>query len=150
MRRREWRVGMVWVAAAFALMGCAPVQTAAAGGAAEQLAGTSWRLDELGGQRPVPIPGGGVVSLRFSGGEPRVAGYGGCNQFNGSYTQNDASLTFGPLASTRRACVEPRANTQEVTFLRGLESTTRFEIVGDVLVLYAGDQVVARMRRGGG
>ena len=160
MRRREWRASVVWVAAVLAVTGCAPAPPAATGGATVEtpavdgavvpLAGTSWRLEEQNGRPPVPIPGGAAVTLMFASGEPRVSGYGGCNQFNGSYTQNGASLTFGPLASTRRACVEPRANTQEATFLRALESTTRFAVFGDVLVLYAGDEVTARFRRGGG
>ncbi|HYH82493.1 MAG TPA: META domain-containing protein [Longimicrobium sp.] len=125
-------------------------QTARAGGAAEGLAGTSWRLEELGGRPAVAVPGGGVPTLTFAADEPRASGNGGCNMFNGSFTQTDASLRLGPLASTRRACTDDAANAQETAYLRALESTTRFTVSGDQLVLYAGTQVVARLRRTGG
>jgi heat shock protein HslJ len=57
---------------------------------------------------------------------------------------------LGPLASTRRACADEAANRQETKFLRALESTTRSTTSADVLVLYAGDEPVARLGRSGG
>ena len=122
---------------------------ASAGGAAEPLTGTAWRLEELNGQPAVPVPNVGAPTLAF-GADGRASGNGGCNQFNGTYTQDGASLRFGPLASTRRACLDPAGTSQETAYLRALESTTRFSISGDLLVLHAGDQVVARLRRSGG
>ncbi|HWK88694.1 MAG TPA: META domain-containing protein [Longimicrobium sp.] len=122
-----------------ALGACLPAQ---AQGGSSPLAGTSWRLVELNGQPPVA--GGDTLTLVFAADEPRVSGYGGCNQFNGPYAQNGASLRFGPLASTRRACLEPALNTQETAYFQALESTTRYAIEGGQLVLYRGNQVVAR------
>jgi len=152
MRKLNGCTPLAWIAAGLVLAACVrTTQTAgtsgAAGGAAVGLAGTSWRLEDVGGRPPVEVPGGGVPTLVFAAGEPRASGNGGCNQFNGSFTQNDASLRFGPLASTRRACLNDAANAQETAYLRALESTTRFSVSGDVLVLYAGDAVVARLRR---
>jgi heat shock protein HslJ len=141
---------MVWAGAALALGACMGPQAVGGGGAAEPLAGTAWVLAELNGQPPVAAPSDRTPTLTFAADEPRASGNGGCNQFSGPYTQNGASLRFGPLVSTRRACVDEAANRQETAYLRALESTTRFAITNDHLVLYAGDQPVVRLRRSGG
>jgi heat shock protein HslJ len=111
------------------------------------LAGTSWRLIELNGQPPVS--GAETPTLQFAADGSSVSGTGGCNQFSGAYTQNGTSLSIGPLAYTRLACGDPAGNTQETAYFQALESTTRYSIERGQLVLYSGDQVVARFRRGG-
>lgn len=131
--------GLLLALVAVALGAALPLQ--AQGGNAP-LAGTSWQLVELNGQ-PL-VPGGEPLTLMFAADEARVSGYGGCNQFSGPYTQNGASLRFGPLLSTRRACLEPALNTQETAYFQALESTTRYSIENGQLVLYRGNQVLAR------
>lgn len=150
MRSVAGRGRLAGLAAALALAACTGPQRAGPGGEAEPLAGTAWRLEELNRQPAVVGTGDGVPTLLFAAGEPRASGNGGCNQFNGSYTRSGAALRFGPLASTRRACVDEAANRQETAYLRALESTTRYAVYDDLLVLYAADQVVARLRRSGG
>lgn len=145
-RMTGWMTG-AWLALVLALAACAAPQ-AAGGDTAASLAGTSWRLTELNGQ--APVPGVTVPTLEFAAGEARASGNAGCNQYNGPYTQNGPSLRFGPLASTRRACTSEAGNAQETAYLRALESTTRFTLSGGVLVLYAGNQPVARFAANGG
>jgi heat shock protein HslJ len=132
------------------LAACAVGPSAGPGGEAERLEGTAWRLEELNGRPPVGVPGGGVPTLAFAADEPRASGNGGCNQFGGSYTRMRASLQLGVLVSTRRACADEAATRQETAYLQALQSTTRYAVYDDLLVLYAGDQVVARLRRSGG
>ena len=138
--RRMMRLGLAL--AVIALGASVPAQ---AQGGSDPLAGTSWRLVELNGQ---PVIGTEPLTLNF-GTDGRVSGYGGCNQFSGEYSQNGASLRIGPLLSTRRACLEPALNTQETAYFQALESTTRYSIEGGQLVLYRGNQVIARFVRGG-
>lgn len=138
--------GLLFALAVVALGACVPVQ-AQGGGNTSPLAGTSWRLVELNGQ-PV-VSGGETLTLQFDADEPRVSGNGGCNQFSGDYAQNGASLHIGPLASTRRACVDPAAGAQETAYFQALESTTRYAIERGHLVLYSGNEVVARFVRSG-
>ena len=114
---------------------------ARAQGGSVPLAGTSWRLVELNGQ---PVAGETALTLAFAADEPQVSGFGGCNQFSGSYTQNGASLRIGPLLSTRRACLEPALNAQETAYFQALESSNRYSVEGGQLVLYSGNRVVAR------
>lgn len=140
----------LWPAALLALAACIVGPSAGPGGEAERLEGTAWRLEELNGRPPVEVPGGGAPTLTFAADEPRASGNGGCNQFGGPYTRARAALRFGALASTRRACVDEAATRQETAYLQALQSITRYAVYDDLLVLYAGDQVVARLRRSGG
>lgn len=46
--------------------------------------------------------------------------------------------------------MDDTGNRQEAAYLRALESTTRYAVYDDLLVLYAENQVVARLRRTNG
>lgn len=148
MTGRAGAVRLPWLGMMIlALAACMGPRVAGAGGEREPLAGTRWTLAQLNGQAPVPGLGDATPTLEFAAGEPRASGNGGCNQFSGSYTQDGASLRFGPLVSTRRACADEAANRQETAYLRALESTTRFSATAEMLTLYAGDQAVAQFAR---
>ncbi|HEX2206071.1 MAG TPA: META domain-containing protein [Longimicrobium sp.] len=135
----------LWLAAVVLVLG-AHVPAQAQGGSSP-LAGTSWQLVELNGQPPVA--GGPTLTLEFEADEQRVSGFGGCNQFSGPYSQSGSSLRFGPLAATRRACVEEALNTQETEYFDALQSTNRYAIEDGQLVLYRGNQVLARFEPAG-
>jgi heat shock protein HslJ len=139
---------IVWLAVGLVLAACVGTRPAGAGGGSEPLAGTAWRLEELNGQPALTSQNVPTPTLTFAADGSRASGNGGCNQFNGPYTQAGESLRFGPLASTRRACVEPAGNAQETAYLRALESTTRFSATAEQLLLYAGNQLVAQLWRG--
>lgn len=145
--RRMTGFGLGLALVAVALAACMPSQTSGAGDAAAALAGTSWRLTELNRQSPVP----GIIppTLVFDASGDRASGNGGCNQFNGPYTQTEASLRFGALASTRRACTDAAGNAQETAYLQALGSTTRFTTDRGTLVLYDGTQAIARFQSTG-
>lgn len=66
--------------------------------------------------------------------EGRVAGTDGCNRYMGGCTLADDSLSFGPLASTMKACPEPVMDQSE-RYLRGLEGTARALVRSDRLEL---------------
>jgi heat shock protein HslJ len=144
---------VVWMALVAGLAACAAAPEPAPGASsgsgasaqAEPLAGSSWTLTELDGRPPVPAPAA-VPTLQFDAREARANGNTGCNLYNGPYAQDGDALRLGPLASTRRACTDDAANRQETAFLQALGSTTRFTRAAGVLVLYAGDQAVARFR----
>jgi heat shock protein HslJ len=138
--------GRFLAVALLALAACVGPGMAGAGDAAQALAGTEWTLQELNG-RAVAATGGAVPTLSFGAADGRASGNGGCNQFSGTYTQEGASLHFGPLVSTRRACVDEAGNAQETAYLRALESVTRYSATAELLILYAGDQPVARLGR---
>ena len=95
---------------------CASRDTAAS------LDGTSWTL--------ITSP---VITLKFADGS--ATGSGGCNQYRATYTESGSSLTLGPVAATKRACVEPERNRQETEYFDALGRVTSFAISGDRLAL---------------
>ncbi len=107
--------------------------------AGTSLIDTEWTLTELDGAAPIPDTGGSILFTAEG-----VSGSTGCNTFSGGYVvDDDGSLTIGPnLATTRMACVDD-VMAQELAFLELVPSATRYEIVGDTLSLYDGDDVVA-------
>lgn len=100
--------------------------------------GTGWRLVELGGQPVTVAQNTSAPSLQLNAAEDRASGETGCNGFFGSYELSGATLRFGQLASTRRACLDEAMNRQEQAYVRALENTRTWRIADGALIL-AGD-----------
>ncbi|TVR34459.1 MAG: META domain-containing protein [Balneolaceae bacterium] len=65
-------------------------------------------------------------TLNFNLEELRVYGFGGCNQYTGSFLiGDDNSIEFSSIASTKMACPEMEI---EQTFYKQIENVTTFEI----------------------
>jgi heat shock protein HslJ len=96
------------------------------------LPGTSWVLEEVGG---VPVVQRGRATLAFAE-SGRASGNGSCNRFSGTATIAGDSLSFGPLLSTKMACVEDALTNQETRYLASLGSAQRYAIAGDTLRIY--------------
>ena len=92
--------------------------------ATTDLPGTAWVLVDLDGAEPVE---GAVPTLEF-GDDDTVSGWSGCNSFSGEVAIDGNELSFGPLATTRMACVDPAAAEQETTFLLTLEAAESYTI----------------------
>jgi heat shock protein HslJ len=63
-----------------------------------------------------------------------VSGNAGCNDYNGSYTIEGATVEIGPLVTTRMAC-EQDVMDQEAQYLAALQASTSVESVGGVVTL---------------
>lgn len=100
----------VVLASAFAA--CAPT-TSGAGQEAFNLAGSEWGLES----------GAHVPFIQFSA-DGKATGNGSCNQFSGTYTQTGNQLSFGPIMSTKKACLELHT---ETAFFETLGRTRSFE-----------------------
>jgi len=99
------------------------------------LVGSSWRLEDLGGRGVVDIA---QATLAFPE-AGAVAGSASCNRFHGTATIHGDSITFGPLAATRKACPEAIMN-QENLYLDALAGATRYEVDEPYLYLYTSAQ----------
>jgi heat shock protein HslJ len=119
------------VMVALALAACAGTQGMSAAGGAQPLANTSWVLAEMNGQAPAA----GVTTPTLVFGTDRVNGNGGCNLFNGQFTQTGGTVDMGPLASTRRACADEAGNAQETAYLRALDEATGATVADGMLEL---------------
>jgi heat shock protein HslJ len=103
------------------------------------LPGTSWALAEIAGT-PVVEPGRATLQFEESG---RASGNGSCNRFSGTATMVGDSLSFGPLISTKMACVEEALTAQEGRYLGSLGAARRYAVSGDTLRIYttAGEEL---------
>lgn len=91
-----------------------------------------WKLVELNGKPVPPLEREPFLILKTDG---RVVGFGGCNNFTGSYTANEAAsrIRFAQLASTRMACIE--GMDVEGMFNEVLGQVDNFSLSGDLLTL---------------
>jgi heat shock protein HslJ len=110
---------------------------------ARTIEGLEWRLMTLGDSTVPTLPGERQPSLKLDPEQKRVTGYAGCNNFFGSYELAGASLRFGPLAATRRACPEP-ASSVEMKYLGALARVRGWKLDGGELLLVANGEVLAR------
>jgi heat shock protein HslJ len=103
---------------------------------------TTWALLELKGKTITVTVNDKAPYLELNSKKASAYGFGGCNRFFGSYETSGQSLTFGAMGATRMAC--PEGMDQEQTLMTVLGSTTRYEIHGSKLMLFADKELVAR------
>jgi heat shock protein HslJ len=104
----------------------------------------------LAGFGPVnaQTPAVGEATIAFDG--ANVSGSTGCNRFNGGYSANANTLTFGALAATAAACTSDALNAQERTILATLNGTVTYTINGDELrIIYDGGRQALTYRIAG-
>jgi heat shock protein HslJ len=80
--------------------------------------------------------------LEFDRDQKRVSGSSGCNRLTGTFQIDGSKLKLSRIVSTRRACLDAEVQRVETSFLKLLETITRFEIQGNTLRLYANDRLV--------
>lgn len=70
----------------------------------------------------------------------KVSGSGSCNAFGGKVTIEGDALSFSQIFSTKKYCTDVQS--VENDFFRQLQKVTRYEIKGNRLLLYAGDDLL--------
>jgi heat shock protein HslJ len=98
------------------------------------LTGVQWQVTGINNGH------GGVMSVLAEtqvtatfGEDGTVTGSTGCNSFQAPYMADDASLSVGPIITTRGACASDAANTQEQAFLAALAAASTYEFSGQQL-----------------
>jgi heat shock protein HslJ len=102
-----------------------------------------WRLRQLGGAAVPMVPGNRQPSLLLDSNGKQASGFAGCNNFFGGYELAVATLNFGPLAATRKACADVES-TLEAKYLQALARTRGWHIDAGELQLLDGAEVLAR------
>jgi len=100
------------------------------------LTNTYWRPVEIAGNPHTVLADQREPHLMLVPAENKLRGFAGCNQFLGRYEVNEKSVRFTGVATTRKYCAG--AMDQEQEFLRALEATASYKIVGEALDLYDG------------
>ena len=94
------------------------------------LVGTEWHLEKMMERELNISPEQFVFTFSKDG---AFGGVGACNRMMGDYTVTEkGGMTFGGVVSTRRMCPDAELETR---FAQVLESTTHYEIDGDMLLL---------------
>lgn len=101
------------------------------------ITGTHWVLDGIiSGDTASSIPAGVTASIRIADGSVDVET--GCNTGSGTVEMTRNTITFGPIALTRKAC-EPGAAAVERAVTTVLANSVHYTIDADVLTLDAGN-----------
>jgi len=130
MSRLRTSLGLiVLLVAVAALAGCTST-----GGADPAALNGAWVLESFGAPQGLTPADPSVTSeLILQAG--KASGTGGVNSFSGTYeAKDDASIVFGPLASTQMAG-EEKAMQQEGAFFSAIQDARSFEINDGKLVL---------------
>jgi copper homeostasis protein (lipoprotein) len=93
---------------------------------------TYWKATELLGKPVPPASRNREPHLVFEQ-DGRLAGADGCNRITGTYERTAEAIKFGPMVSTRMACVD--TGEIERAFREALQKTGRWKIVGNELEL---------------
>lgn len=104
------------------------------GAATATLLGTDWKLTSLDGKPLQFTEGQRQPHLSLREKDQRISGSLGCNAVNGSYVLNGVQLSFGPMISTRMACL--KGMDVEHDFAATLRNAASWKIAGQQLELY--------------
>ncbi|HDQ07892.1 MAG TPA: META domain-containing protein [Methanoculleus sp.] len=103
----------------------------------QSLAGSSWTLTGYhdGKDAFVPVIPGTRVTAEF-GVDRQVTGSAGCNHYSGSYSADQGTIAFGPLAWTEMYCAEPEGVMgQETAYLAALQQARGYSVGAGELTL---------------
>lgn len=109
----------------------------------ETLAGT-WDLTSIAGGDVATLFTNGTPTIEFSD-DGKVFGNAGCNTYRSSYTQEENTITFGPLMSTKMACPSLKG---EDLFTSLLSSPLQVGLNGDKLTFSKDGNVVLEFTKG--
>jgi heat shock protein HslJ len=109
------------------------------------VAGTDWELHELNGAAAPVGSGGRRATIRFAADTARVAGFGGCNRYFGSYVLDGGVLRFSAIGMTKMACDQGMSLEQQLA--KALEATRRYTITDRELTLLGDGGSVAKFVR---
>lgn len=111
------------------------------------LRGTTWKVRSFtDGETASALADVGKAWLRFEEGG-KVVGSTGCNQFGGQAEIGERRITFEPVVSTKRACLDRAVTDLEQKVLAVIDDTTvTYRIDGDELTLEAGQEKSERRR----
>jgi heat shock protein HslJ len=103
------------------------------------LVGTTWTVTGTVANEAVSsVPMEATASITIAD-DGTVAVDTGCNTGSGSVEVGDDTLTFGPIAITKRACADEAVNQLEAAVLAVLQGEVTYEIEGSNMSLRSGD-----------
>ena len=102
------------------------------------------KLVEMNGQKVTNSKA--FIDLKFRTGG--MTGNAGCNRMFGSFSARGNSIKFSGIGTTRMFCTKPAGvMKQEAEFTRALGASTRYQLNGGTLRIYAGRRQLLRFER---
>ena len=122
-----------------------PAETSNANGivSAETLTG-KWTLTSIAEGDIVKLFGDKVPTMEISA-DGKVFGNAGCNTYRTSYTQEENTITFAPLMSTKMACPNLEG---ESKFSKILSTPVQAGLNGDKLTFFQAGNIVLEFTKG--
>jgi len=84
-----------------------------------------WMLVSLNGDA---VAGPQALTLTWDAAERRIGGNAGCNRYSAAWTGEDGAIDIGPVAATKRACIDAGIGAQERRFLGVLDAVERYRV----------------------
>lgn len=106
---------------------------------------TNWKLVDL---NPVTDSLANLAigpTMRLDSG--KVKGFGGCNNYFGSYSKQDNSIHFSGIGSTKMFCMH--GSEVETTFFKVFDAADRYRIRNDRLELFKENSLLAAFEAAG-
>ena len=88
-----------------------------------ELTDTEWWVEDIDGKGVIDMSHTTLQFLEQGG----VAGDTGCNRYRGSAEVSGTSISFGPMAGTRKACA-PSLMDQEMKFYQAIAKVVSWEV----------------------
>ena len=88
-----------------------------------ELTDTEWWVEDIDGKGVIDMS---HTTLQFQE-QDGVAGDTGCNRYRGSAEVSGTSISFGPIAGTRKACA-PSLMDQEMKFYQAIAKVVSWEV----------------------
>jgi len=88
-----------------------------------ELTDTEWWVEDIDGKGVTDMS---HTTLQFLE-QGRVTGDTGCNRYGGSTEVSGTSISFGPMAGTRKACAPPLMD-QEMKFYQAVAKVVSWEV----------------------
>jgi heat shock protein HslJ len=105
------------------------------------LEGTAWQLDGIvSGESVSSLPAGARVPTFTMTGDGALTIDTGCNSGRGNATVTGTTITFAPIATTKKACADKAARQIESAVLAVLDGAAEWSITEQTLTLTKGDR----------
>lgn len=105
------------------------------------LEGTAWHLDGIvTGEAVSSVPAGTRVPTFTIAGDGSVTVDTGCNTGRGSAVVNGTTITFAPIATTKKACADKAGRQTESAVLAVLTGPAEWSITEQTLTITKGDR----------
>ncbi len=98
-----------------------------------EFSNTYWKLMNLG-ETPVKLGAGEKeLFIQFVADSHVIKGFSGCNNFVGSFEEDQGKLTLSTIAGTRKMCM--KGMEQEQAFLKSIGKFASYSVNGEVLTI---------------